>query len=265
MSNTFAKLLVPAALLAAATTGCRPTREPTSQRPTVSVSSFDDFNKDLAKRVTTVLVPGGSSDFQVVITPAMDPIGTLYRKGRSVPFDDKACVPAAEPMARNMPNVFPSYRLDGKVAAEFGLDETVLQSVASVGVSVAMGTSFTFSVLNPQLKVLSDTAIQGVFTGTTCAAATKKEMVMVRGYVSGQRSFSTQADASANAKVGVVKVGKFNVEGSNAGFLSITDDAPQAFLQILSEVVPPPAQTATAPPSITVPQPVTGPGQIYVQ
>src|SRR5262249_24428951 len=87
--GTFA-LHVVAPLAAAATAACPSpsdkTKTQTGATGAVNVSSFDDFNKDLAKRVTEVLVPGGAADFQVVVTPAMDPIGTLYRKGRSVPY-----------------------------------------------------------------------------------------------------------------------------------------------------------------------------------
>src|SRR5580765_3204361 len=84
-----------------------PPRQTDSPKP-VTVSSFDEFNQDLAKRVTDVLVPGGAPDFQVVVTPATDPIGTLYRKGRSVPYDDMSCAPPADPASRSMPNAFPS-------------------------------------------------------------------------------------------------------------------------------------------------------------
>jgi len=241
-----------------------------SQAP-VTVSSFDEFNQDLAKRVTDVLVPGGAPDFQVVVTPAMDPIGTLYLKGRSVAYDDRSCVPTMEPAARSMPSVFPSYQLDGKIAADFGLDESVLQGVASLGAGVNSGSSFTFSVLNPQLKTLSDRAIQDALTSSSCTMATKGEMVIVRGYVSGQRRFSTKGEDGAKVNAGVAKVGNFKVEGNSAGLVSITDDSPQSFLQILSVVVVAPSNPANpsatpAPvPSVTAPQAVTGEGQVYVQ
>jgi hypothetical protein len=161
----------------------------------VSVSSFDDFNKDLAKRVTDVLVPGGAADFQVVATPATDPIGTLYRKGRSVPFDDTACAPSAEPVPRSLPNAFPSYTLDAKVAADVGLDQALLQGVADLGTSLDAETSFNFSILDARMKVLTDRAVEQLLAASNCAAAATKEMVIVRGYVAGQRQFSTRPPA----------------------------------------------------------------------
>ena len=67
----------------------------------------------------------------------------------------------------------------------------------------------------------------------------------------------------------MAKVGKFDVEASNAGLLSITDEAPQEFLQILSEVVAPAASVpntpAATPPLVAAPSPVSGEGRIYVQ
>jgi len=265
------------ALLAALATAACPSghdqKQPGSPGDTraVSVSSFDEFNKDLAKRVTDVLVPGGAPDFQVVVTPAMDPIGTLYRKGRSVPYDDKACVPAVEPGARSMPSMFPSYQLDAKVAADFGLDESILRGVANLGAGISTGSSFNFSVLNAQLKALSDRAIQDVLMASSCAMATQGEMVIVRGYVNGQRRFSTKGDGSAKISATAAKVGKFNVEGTTAGLVSITDDAPQAFLQILSAVTTAPVHPAdpavppTHAPNVSAPQAATGEGQVYVQ
>jgi hypothetical protein len=235
----------------------------------VTVSSFDEFNQDLARRVTNVLVPGGASDFQVVVTPATDPIGTLYRGGRSVPFDDSACAPSAQPTPRSMPNVFPAYTLNAKVAAEAGLDEALFQGIASARSSLAAASSFSFSIIDAQMKVLTDRAIQQVLAGSGCAAAASGEMVIVRGYVIGKRRFSTASDRTGATNAAMAKVGKFDVEASNAGLLSITDEAPQEFLQILSEVVAPAASApntpAATPPLVAAPSPVSGEGRIYVQ
>jgi hypothetical protein len=94
-------------------------------------------------------------------------------------------------------------------------------------------------------------------------------MVIVRGYVIGKRRFSTASDRTGATNAAMAKVGKFDVEASNAGLLSITDEAPQEFLQILSEVVVPaqgaPGTAAAPPAAVTAPGPVGGEGQIYVQ
>jgi hypothetical protein len=272
------KVIAAVVVFAAITAGIwwfvyRPAPAPTggTDQPqrSVTVSSFDEFNQDLARRVTNVLVPGGASDFQVVVTPATDPIGTLYRRGRSVPFDDSACAPSTQPTPRSMPNVFPAYTLNAKVAAEAGLDEALFQGVASARSSLAAASSFSFSIIDAQMKVLTDRAIQQVLAGSGCAAAASGEMVIVRGYVIGKRRFSTASDRSGATNAAMAKVGKFDVEASNAGLLSITDEAPQEFLQILSEVVVPvqgPPGTVAAPPSaVTAPGPVGGEGKIYVQ
>ena len=239
-----------------------------SQAP-VTVSSFDEFNQDLAKRVTDVLVPGGAPDFQVVVTPATDPIGTLYRKGRSVPYDDMSCAPPADPASRSMPNAFPSYALDAKIAGEAGLDAALFQGVANVGATLGAASSFSFSVLNAQVKTLTDAVIERVLAGAGCVGALRGEMVIVRGYVIGQRQFSTKSNRSAGANTDITTVGKFDVSADSSGVLTITDTAPQQFLQILSVVTPP---QATALPGVlpraavlTLPTAVNGVGRIYVQ
>ena len=234
----------------------------------VTVSSFDEFNKDLAKRVTDVLVPGGAPDFQVVVTPATDPIGTLYRKGRSVPFDDMSCAPPADPAARSMPNAFPSYALDAKIAGEAGLDPALFQGVANVGATLGAASSFSFSVLNAQVKTLTDAVIERVLAGAGCVGALRGEMVIVRGYVVGQRQFSTKSSRSAGANTTVTTVGKFDVSADSGGVLTITDTAPQQFLQILSVVTPPPASARSGTPrvaAVTLPTAVSGIGRVYVQ
>jgi len=241
----------------------------------VSVSSYDDLNKDLAKRVAALLGTGDAVDFQVRPTPVDDPIGTLYIKARSVAVDDMSCVPSSAPQARSMPNAFPSYALDRSVAAEVGLSDALLQGIASAGVSVQSGSSVSFTVLDPQLKALTDSAIRRVLTNATCADAAKTGLLIVRGYVVGQRNFMTKADLSGGVKGGVVKVGNVDVDGTRNDVVSVTDRAPQEFLQILSEVAsasPPPPVNGNPPPvapnlapTLTAPKPVAGAGQIFVQ
>ena len=201
---------------------------PTSPPPqaSVTVSSFDEFNKDLAKRVTNVLVPGGAPDFQVVVTPATDLIGTLYRKGRSVPFDDTSCAPPADPNARRMPNAFPSYMLDAQIAGEAGLDPTLFQGVGNLGATLGAASAFSFSILNAQVKTLTDTAIEQVLAADRCVRALRGEMVIVRGYVIGQRRFSTRSDRNGGANIGLTKVGKFDVKADSSGLLTVTDERP---------------------------------------
>ena len=246
-----------------------PTVDPpktTPQQASVTVSSFDEFNRDLATRVTSVLVPGGAPDFQVVVTPATDPIGTLYRKGRSVPFDDASCAPPADPTARSMPNAFPSYALDAQIAGQAGLDPALFQGVANLGATLGEASAFSFSILNAQVKTLSDTAIEQVLAADRCVHALRGEMVIVRGYVIGQRRFSTRSNRNGDVNIGITKVGKFDVKADSSGLLTVTDEGPQEFLQILSAVTPPAAAVPGPPRVAALKLPTAGEvGRIYVQ
>jgi hypothetical protein len=110
--------------------------------------------------------------------------------------------------------------------------------------------------------------IERVLAGAGCVGALRGEMVIVRGYVIGQRQFSTKSNRSAGASTGITKVGKFDVSADSGGVLTITDTAPQQFLQILSVVTPPPASARSGVPrvaAVTLPTAVTGVGRIYVQ
>jgi len=237
--------------------------------PSVTIASFDEYNRELAKRVTDVLLqPGGAPDFQVVVTQAEDPIGTLYQKGRSVAFDDKACVPAQEPTPRGMPNAFPAYTFDANVAFDAGLDPALFQGIADVSTRLSSASSVKFSILDAQRKSLADTDLQQLLRTAACAGVVRRDVLIVRGYIIGKRHFSTNAKRTGTATLSGIKAAKFVVDDSAGGLLSITDEAPRQFLQILSEISAPPPSTggnASAAPDVSAPSPVSGEGRIYVQ
>jgi hypothetical protein len=233
--------------------------------PAPTIKSFDEFNKQLAERVTAVM-HATDADFQVGVTTVMDPIGTLYRQGRSYVFNDTSCKPSMDPMARDMPSVFPSYQIDGKLAGDLGLEQAILQGAATADVKYVNTSSFSFSVVNPQLTALSDTSMQDLLADKKCTSVLKnQQLVFVRGYVIGQRRFTVKTDVGGSAKLGVVKAGNFTFDKNASNSMDITDDKPRAFLQILSEVVSPPAAAATVTAKLVKPTAVGGEGKIYIQ
>jgi hypothetical protein len=245
--------------------GCGGSSEkpPPPPGPTVSLASYDDFNRDLAARVARVLGAGAAPEFQVVATPVSDPIGTLYLKGRSVAADDTSCRPASNPDARSMPNAFPAYSFGSTLAGELGIDSGVLQGVASAGATLSNESAFTFSVGSPHLQVLSDAALKTLVGTSVCKAAIQKDMVLVRGYVTGQRSFVTSGKLAAGASASVTQVGSLKISVASNGAVNISDDATQPFLQVITEVAPPAG--GTAPVTVSAPAQMTGPGRIYIQ
>jgi hypothetical protein len=244
-------------------TGCSGSTPPPGG--TNPITNYDKFNRDLAKRISEVLGSGAAPEFQVVVTAVNDPIGTLYLKGRSVAVDDTSCRPAINPDARSMPSAFPSYTLDNKAAGELGIDSGVLQGVASAGANLSDAASFAFAVASPHLQALTDKALTDLVDTGACNTALlkNKDMVLIRGYVIGQRSFSTTTKVAAGANVGVTKVGSLNISVASNGAVNITDDAPQAFLQVITEVAP--RLSVNAPAQFSVPKQVSGVGHIYVQ
>jgi hypothetical protein len=207
---------------------------------------------------------GGAHAFQSGVTHVADPIGTLYRKGRSLAVNDTACAPARQPAPRNVPNTFPAYSLDAKVAAEAGLDRQLLQ-VAGIDASVGANASVSFSIAQPRAQRLTDDDLGDVLRSASCVAAIREQMVIVRGYIIGQRKFVTTTTRTGTTKGGITKVGNVTLELSNAGLVTITDDTPQEFLQIVSDVTAPSPTTPNAAATVSAPSPVSGPGRIYIQ
>lgn len=264
MSGGQIRVVAVAAVVLSGLAACKePPPPPPPPDPGVRLSSYDDFNRDLATRIARVLGSGATPDFQVVATPVSDPIGTLYRKGRSVAVDDSSCRPGTNPDARSMPNAFPSYSFGSTLAGELGIDSGVVQAVANAGASLSNEASFSFAVASARLQALSEKALQDVVATQACRAAILKDMVLVRGYVTGQRSFSTTGKVAAGASAGVTKIGSLNISVSANGAVTISDDEPQAFLQVITEVVP--SATVSAPVKFSAPMQVAGTGRIYIQ
>lgn len=272
MGKTHVPTLGVALLVAVTLTGCADVTDTTNkQAEVVAVANFDVLNDKLAQRVRTVLgVPDTGSTTQVLVTSSDGGIGSVYRTGgRWIPYDDTSCTFPA-PKKTSMPSAFPAYQISKALAADIGLDNTLIQALAEFSVNLSDSSSFSFSIDSPTLEVVSDTSFRDGIQKPGCQQvlrAANGDLYVVRGYVSGKRTFTTSVDATRLVRAGITKIGTFNINaGGGKTVLQVTDSAPTDFLQILElqafgsastshptvvVAVPPPPPPAPPPPLTT--------------
>lgn len=238
---------------------CRKDPPPPPQPP--ALDSGDAVNKLLQDRVQSKF--GGSDNFQVYVTDGGYPIGTIMREGTTVGINRKACAPAIEAGVYKMPSMFNSIMMNGKAAFELGLDAAVTQ-LARFGVKVGQEDTFNLSVAEAAGRFLLDDELTELIAQPACTAYLRgKSLLLVRGYVTGRRNYLLQRARNAGGDIGLTKVGDLKVEASGNSGISLKDEAPSDFLQIVSKVSLPASGTAVA--TISEPTTPTGLGRVYVQ
>lgn len=277
-----------AALLPLALAACPgPTPAPTPTPSTTASApgpynplTMDELVAQLAARTRQRL--SEAEDFRIIVTQAVYPVGTLMRPGSTIPIDYSACLPAAAPPMVPVPSLFPSYRLTRETGASVGLDEAVLQGIASARLAVDRGNAINLSFAKSALATLSDNDIGQITATPGCAALLRDRAVwLVRGYVFGQRTFSLDLTQKNEGALAVTKVANFDVKLANGGSsVALSDAEPTGFLQIVSELRPAPVTPPAPPPDtppVTLPTPTNiafevtpiraprQPGRIYIQ
>ena len=242
-----------------------PTTQPTTTKPpaVTTLNSMDEVNRLLADRVRQG--HQGSSGYAVFVTNTAYPIGTILPIADddgavNDPVEYDACAPAAAARTSSVPSLFVNQSLSNAVAANFGIDNALIKSLADAGVNVSRATTINLSFLNPQVALLSQNEVKAIVAKPVCSTALgDKPVWLVRGYVIAKRNFVLSADRVLQAHGSVTGVAKFNFDaGSGKGSVSLVDEAPQNFIQILSKVTP---RVGVAAPAITAPV-VPGPGPI---
>jgi hypothetical protein len=137
--------------------------------------------------------------------------------------------------------------------------------LADFGVNVKDTDTVKLSVKSAQLQALADNDIQNLLRISKCVGAIPKSTVLlVRGYILGQRTFLLKNEKANDVKGNIPKIASFNVSvGSGDASLNLTDDAEVKFLQIVSQVTIAPTSTNLV--AVTKPEVIGGTGRVYVQ
>lgn len=213
------------------------------------VTSIDNLSSELAQRTQARL--GRADDFQVIVTQAVYPIGTLMRQGSTIPVDYTACTPAARPPLADTPSLFPSYSLSRETAAQFGLDEAVLEGIAQAGGNISRTSGVRLDFADSAISTLSDRDVKQLAAVPLCKELLAEGPVwMVRGYVFGRRTFRFDRAQANDANLKVTKIASFDVKlADGTSQVAISDNGPVGFLQIVSALAPAPAPPPPPPPT----------------
>lgn len=285
-------ILLTALLLTACTNSCN-SRTPPPQPPVDVLPSGDAVLELLRQRLTNAIQ--GEATFQV--QPIQDaififPVGTVMIPGRSIGLNRSACAPPNQPGDYEMPSLFNGVSMKGSAAVQLGLDPIGIARLASAGVKAGQNDVFMLSVDGPRGEFLLDDELADLLKQPGCASYLQGKTVnIVRGFIIGKRSYELGRSRSGGGGIGVSKVGNLNVDLSSDNRISLVDQAPVKFLQIVSSVTipaaappppppppPPPGGEPTPPPPpppppthaaltayISAPIAPSGPGQVYIQ
>ena len=226
---------------------------------------IDKFQEELATRVSNKFDPNKTvKDFKIVVTQAAYPIGTILRPNTTIPIDYTVCIPVNTPPSAEAESLFPLYSLSKGLAIDVGLDNDLIKSLVDFGITIKDTDTIQYSVKNTTAQMLSDSEISKLSAGQECGAIIKKQPTwLVRGYITGQRNFSTKNEAVNKVKGKIQKFGSFNIDiGTGNALLSIVDDNSKKFLQIISEVTFMPEASTT---TVSLPTVLAANGRIYVQ
>lgn len=249
-------------------------KPPTDEHAAVRYETLDQLQQALAQRAATAW--GGGDDFNIVVTAYEVPIGTLMRQGRSVPVEYSACKPQDVPPKFGIPSLLQNYNVSREAAVDFGLDQDLLAKLGSLDANVKNASVLELSFKQPAIQVLSDGQIDSLLGNPACRQAIAgRPVLLVRGYIVGQRKFTLQ-NVKTNAFAGKVnQTAGFSVNpGSGASSLDISDDTDRGFLQIVSQVdvVPEVRGPASEGGNVAVEKPqapvasnFTAAGTIYIQ
>jgi hypothetical protein len=238
--------------------------------PTVPETAYDNMAKflaQLAQQVQDSMAPGKDKpqDFQIVVTQAAYPIGTVLRPSSTIPIDYSACAPTTAVNKSPMPSAFPTYKLSKSVAANFGLDNKVIRELVDFGVDYKNSSNIDLTVENPMIQSLADRELATIANGPNCISAISPGPVwVVRGYVLGKRNFSLQRQNSITSSAKVTDIGSFQISANpGSPIVSIADTGESSFLQIVSQLSAPTVMRTVAATSGTSSASVTtAPGEI---
>jgi hypothetical protein len=212
----------------------------TPVKPSGAYDSMDVALQDMATHATTRL--GGETDFQVIPSEVVLPIGALVEKGRSLAEDDVACAVDPEPHAYAVVSLFPNMTFTRSLAANFGLDDA-FQQLGKAGVDTGHVQSVVLKLQSASIVALSGQALKDLLARASCHdAIAGRQLFLVRGYIIGQRDFEL-SDVRTNGVGLTSKVGSFKITPNGNDAIALSDDQPERFLQIVSEVAAPPDPT----------------------
>lgn len=180
--------------------------------------------KAMTLQLEKALTGGATANYRLIpiagpvygIGVALDPQNPLDVVTRECAVPDSS-LPAAEPWS-----AFPSWTSGERLDLAVGLPNRFSSALASAGVSLAADHSGTFGLSNLSQRLLSRDELVSLLSKTGCAKALDgRDVVVVRGLISGREQLGSTRQLSGDLKVKVLK--------STGDDLKLTFDAHSAF------------------------------------
>lgn len=222
-------------------TACPEQAPPPPPRPEAVYDSIDALQVALAERARQKL-GFNTNDYKLLITEVGFPAGTLVAPDTARVESWDACAPKPGELRppAPVPSLFPGYTVNNKVAGVFGLDAGAVARIASAKIDVQSSDTATLSFRNVQASYLANDQLKRLLAEPACVAALAAgELYLVRGEIRGQRRLLLRRALSGTGSVAVTQVGNVSVTPVSGGAeVSIDDEAPTQFLQIVSLLKP---------------------------
>ncbi|GAB2788316.1 hypothetical protein GCM10027040_13160 [Halomonas shantousis] len=246
---------------------------------TLRFNDIDKLHDHLAERARNIFYGNDpnppADDFNIGVSLASYPIGTLIRPSRTIPIDYTACQPSSENgiPTSSTPTIFPTYELNKKTAIDIGLISETLPVTDLLRFKVSDADTVTLKVSDPKIKVLSDNDIESIFKSPSCIKAINDNTVwIVRGYILGHRTIILKGESGIDLGSTIPPFPSFKVtSGPNSESLSIVDSGDKEFLQIVSQVSVPEDFTVSSAPTpkqtdiFKKPTIIDSTGRLYIQ
>ena len=256
MRKTYVLLILPVVFV-----GCENFKtKPDRLSPVQKYTQIDEFNDALANRAKDKIK---GDDFIVLATEPIWSIGTVLRSGQTVPDNATACIVASEKiLTASMPSLFPIYTNTFKNTIGLSLADNFITKLVDAGVNITDKDEVSINVEDTKLTIIDNSTYHKLSSNKECGSILAgKELLIVRGYVSGKRSFVFSSNIDQNAKAKIEKIGSFNVDfGSGSRVLKVTDKQPEKFIEILSAIKIEQGVIEQVSPSTP-----TGSGRIFIQ
>jgi hypothetical protein len=204
--------------------------------PTQNVGDFDQFQNDLATRVSKQL--GGGGDFSVIVAIAAYPVGTLLGSVGSVPANLEDCLPGIEPKPFAAQHLFPSYTMSSETAFSANLGSGILQGVDNAGLNLKQSANVQYTITDTQIQILDDKYVQEAARQGKCGTyiSSHPGTRMIRGTVLGKMAFTVKVDNPAAAKLRLSNLGAFTVKDNpGSSTVTIADTESQPIVELLSQ------------------------------
>src|SRR5262249_24005805 len=150
----------------------------------------------------------------------------------------RACLVSQNDLPSSDPwTAFPKWNSEKKLDLNLGLPSGVSSAIASAGISFANDRTGSFEVVDLSQQLLAQDELVKLLESADCAKSVNgRDVVVVRGLVTGREILSSGGALTAGAHVKLVKSGEdnFKIEYDDHSNFDLCDQTPVAKFAVVS-------------------------------